>query len=1015
MYVIKRKGDKQEINFNKINTRLEYLVREPFKLENIKTAELTKLVIQGLTDNIKTSDIDIHSANLAASLSLENRSYLILASRIVVNNHHKNTLNSFKDKITLLYLRKDKLGNICPLISNSFNKFIEKNQKRIDEYINYERDYLFDFFGFKTLEKSYLMKLDNKIIERPQDLFMRVAIQIHMPLSTSSYKDENVLEKIFNTYDLMSTQYCTHATPTLFNSGTNKGNFSSCFLLSSVDSLEGIMKTLTDSVQISKWSGGVGIHVSMWRGSDSLIRGTNGLSNGIVPFLRMFNDGARAFNQGGKRNGSFAIYLEPHHSDIMEFLELRSPHGDENLRCRDLFLALWVSDLFMKRVKNNEKWSTFCPDECPGLNDAYGDEYEKLYIQYETDNKQKRVYNARDIWASIFRCQKESGMPYICYKDTVNKSSMLSNVGTIKSSNLCVSGDTQILTDKGYFPIKELSEDETPIHNVWNTEKFTPAAFSKTNTNQKLLKITINTTSDFEIYIPRVIKCTPYHKFITVSNTLVEAQYLIKGQYLYRWKDPTTKCVVYQLVASIETCDTLEDTYCFNEPLLNRGIFNGILAGNCSEIMLPSDTDNYSVCNLSSICLPNFVEDHYTEDELAIDESQRRKLDHKFPLKPKMNYKKLASVASVLTENLNNVIDKNWNPIVETARSNFNNRPIGIGIQGLADVFMKFRTPFESDKARSINKKISEAIYYGSLSKSTELCKTIYNNVIEAFSEEKEYTNKLYSEDILTQFPILKSENILNIFTNKNDIPKTIGAYPTYSINGGSHLCNGKFHWELYGLTNSDLSGLFDWETLRSHIKIYGVRNSMTTAYMPTASTSQIMGCSSCFEPYVANIYKRKTLAGTFTIINKYLMNDLDSYGLWNNDIKNYLMINNGSVQNIEGLPQNIKDLYKTAWEIKQRVIMDLAADRQPFIDQSQSMNLFMETFDLNIFTSMQFYAWGKKLKTGSYYVRTREAVMPQKFTVSHEAQTLHNLKNLTFEENSIESDEEMECLLCGS
>lgn len=879
-YVIKRKGIKEPMDFNKIQRRIGYLVNEPYKLHNINIIQLTQAVVQGLVDGINTVEIDLHTANLAASMSIKHRDYLILAGRVAINNHHKNTLSSFKDKINLLYLRKDQNGKICSLINDNFYKYVEKNQMAIDKHIDYSRDYAFDFFGFKTLEKGYLLAIDGKCVERPQDLLMRVAIQIHMPLDESEYRNEYYLKKIFHMYDMMSMRYYTHATPTLFNAGTNKGNYSSCFLLGSQDSLEGIMKTLSDSVQISKWSGGIGVHLSSWRGEGSLIRGTNGKSNGIVPFLRMYNDGARAFNQGGKRNGSFAMYLEPHHPDILKFLELRSPHGDENLRCRDLFLALWISDLFMKRVQNNELWSTFCPDVCPGLNDVYGEEYEKLYLEYEEKKMWTSQIPARNIWKAIFKSQKESGMPYMLYKDTINERSMQKNIGVVKSSNLC------------------------------------------------------------------------------------------------------------------------------------------------SEITLVSSTEQYAVCNLSSICLPSFVEDTYTKDELLVSEYERRPLNHEFPINPKFNYKKLAEIAADITENLNNVIDKNWNPVLETARSNFNNRPIGIGIQGLADVFLKFRIPFESKEAKKLNKNISEAIYYGALSKSTELCRTIYqkiNRTIDSHEVYKKnvkievYTNgiykhTLYTKDVLKQYPQLEEENLLGEYT-KETLPKDIGSYPTYKKDGGSPLYNGKFHWELYGLDKEQLSGMFDWETLREHIKIYGVRNSMTTAYMPTASTSQIMGNSICFEPYMSNIYTRTTLAGTFPVINKYLMKDLQDLGLWNEDMKSYLLVTNGSVQNIEGIPPEIKELYKTGWEIKQKNIMDLAIDRQPFIDQSQSMNLHMEVFDLDKFTSMQFYAWKNKLKTGSYYVRTREAVSAQKFTVSHDMQ-----KQIELGRADVNIDQEEEtCLLCSS
>ena len=872
MFVVKRKGTTEPANFGKIQQRLQWLKEDPVDLPNVNDAELAQMVIKNLRNNMHTSEIDNYSATLCASLSTVHTDYGILAGRIAINNHHKNTLNSFRDKIDCLYLRKDWSDHICPLVTDEFYKFVKKHHFEIDKAIDYNRDYLIDFFGFKTLENGYMIKVNDKTIERPQDTFMRVAIQLHMNTDKDNKK---VLDRIFNTYDSISQKYYTHATPTLFNAGTPKGNLSSCFLLGTEDSREGILKTLNDCTLISKWSGGIGVHVSNWRAKDSLIRGTNGKSSGIIPFLRMYNDGARAFNQGGKRNGSFAVYLEPHHPDVMQFLEMRKNQGDENLRCRDLFMAIWISDLFMRRVKSDATWSFFCPDKCPDLNTSYGDEYDKLYIEYEQKGLAHSTVKARDVWKCIFESQKESGMPYICYKDTVNRSNMHDNIGTIQSSNLC------------------------------------------------------------------------------------------------------------------------------------------------SEIMLHSDSNNYSVCNLASLCLPNFVEDTYSEDELELPEEERRPLDHEFPTHPIFNYKKLLEITGDLVVNLNNVIDKNWNPLIETARSNFKNRPIGIGVQGLADVFSKFRIPFDSDEAYNLNKKISESIYYAALSKSTELSRDIWKSVRQQVAT-KPYTHNIYPREVKSQFPDLRKEDEKVVYSKVEDVPQTIGTYPTYLENGGSPLARGVFHWELYGLTNDDLSGAYDWETLRHHIKTYGVRNSHLVALMPTASTSQIMGCSSCFEPYISNIYRRKTLAGEFIIVNKYLIHDLQKYGLWGDQMKQYLILNNGSVQNIDGIPDHMKQLYKTVWEIKQKSLVKLAAGRQPFVDQSQSMNLHFEDFTFNKFNSVQFYAWEKKLKTGCYYLRSRPAITAQKFTIDPELQKKIEKKELILQSqiqnaSKISSEPDMLCLLCGS
>jgi ribonucleoside-diphosphate reductase alpha chain len=845
MFVIKRKGQSEAVNFDKIHMRIKWLVHEPYELTRVNASQLTQKVIQNLFDGISTSAIDNYTANLSASLSVENREYAILAGRIVINNCHKNTLSSFKDKMNRLYMRKDIDGNVCPLISDVFYKFVEKNQKKIENKIDYSRDYTFDFFGFRTLEKGYLLKLDDKIVERPQDLYMRVAIYIHM--DSNNYKSTTALANIFETYELMSSKYFIHATPTLFNAGTINPALASCFLLGTEDSLEGIMNTATKCANISKRAGGIGFHFSNWRSSGALIRSTNGQSGGTIPFLRIFNDVARAFNQGGKRMGSFAAYLEPHHPDILAFLNLRKNHGDENLRTRDLFLALWISDLFMERVKADADWSMFDPDACKGLNDCYGDEYKKLYLQYENEGKATKTHRARDIWSAIFQSQKESGLPYMLYKDNVNKYNNQENMGVIKSSNLCC------------------------------------------------------------------------------------------------------------------------------------------------EITIYSDSNEFGTCVLGSLCLPKFVTDVHSQEEIkeSVDTSVNlRELNDEYPINPSFNYKELSRMSGILCRNLNNVIDKNHYPCEEAKRSSMRGRPIGIGVQGLADVFYKFKIPFESVSAKKINKKIFEAIYFGAVSMSTKLAK-------EEFSAH----NKIHSD---------------------SNIPKTFGSYPAYLENGGSPIANGKFTWQMYGLDPSDLSGLFDWETVRDHVAMYGMRNSLLTALMPTASTSHINGNIECFEPLTSNIYKRKVLSGEFIIINKYMVNDLQNMGLWNDDMINYLKVNGGSVQGIVGLPGQFKEIYKTVWEVSQKVVMEMCVDRQPFIDQSQSMNLFFQNYTFDKFSASQFYAWSNKLKTGSYYIRTQAAVSPQKFTVNpNDADALKQftvmVKNNDIKENlEIKNDSDI-CLLCSA
>lgn len=869
MNVVKRKGNKEPVNFSKIQKRIEFLKNNPYPLDNVNEFELSQMVIQGLYDNIHTTQIDEYTSEMCASLSSIHYEYGILGGRFAVDNHHKNTEQYFFDKVKRLYFRKDAKGDAYPLLSEEFYKFVKKNHSMIARAIKYERDYLFDYFGFKTLENGYLLRIDNEIIERPQDLFMRVAVAIHM----NSYTDPNLcLEKIFKTYDNLSLRYYTHATPTLFNAGTVRGQCSSCFLLGSADSSHGITKTISDCAEISKWSGGIGFHLSSWRGRGSHIRGTNGYSSGSIPFLRIFNAVGRAFNQGGgKRKGSIAAYIEMHHLDIMDFLNLRRNHGDEELRCRDLFLALWVSDLFMERVLNDEEWSLFCPDECPRLNETFGDEYRALYEQYEREGKAKTRVRAREVWRAVFDSQKESGVPYICYKDTVNRANMQENIGVVQSSNLC------------------------------------------------------------------------------------------------------------------------------------------------SEIMLVSNTKEYAVCNLASLCLPRFVEDSYTPEELELEEGKRRVLNHEFPVNPIFNYKKLGEVTMDLVYNLNRVIDRTWNPTAETARSNFRNRPIGIGIQGLADVFLKFRCSFESDLARDLNQTISETIYYYATMSSTKIARDIYQQAITTMETTgKPYKPNLFPKEVKAQFPELKREELKTVYEKMEDIPRTLGAYHTYD---GSPWSRGKFHWELYGEIYPDAvqpSGMYDWEDLRAHIGVYGVRNSVLVAYMPTASTSQIMGCSSCFEPYTSNLYRRKTLAGDFIIVNKYLVRDLESYGVWNDQIRNYLLQNEGSIQQITGIPDKIKEIYKTVWEIRQSAIIKLSSDRQPFIDQSQSMNLYLQDFTFSKFNSMQFFAWNHKLKTGCYYMRTRPAINPQKFTIDPETQRKMEQEVLSRQESIPTVDDTDECLMCS-
>ena len=760
MQVTKRNGDKESVSFDKITKRISDLC---FGLEYIDPIIVAKDTINSLYDGMSTRELDILSADICATKSHRYPSYNKLGGRILSSNITKETLSNYMEVVDILNLRK--------LVSDSFYKFVSSNKETIQSFIDYSRDLLFDYFAIKTLERSYLMRIDNVIIERPQHLWMRVAIQIH---GCHTYEENDLstqekLEKVKETYDLLSQLYFTHATPTLFNSGTPRPQLSSCFLYSSDDSIEDIFKTIADTAKISKWAGGIGMSLSNIRSKGSRIRGTNGNSEGIIPLCKTLETVGRYINQGGKRSGSIALYLEPWHSDIFSFVELRKNTGDENLRARDLFISVWVPDLFMKRVEADDMWSLMCPDECPGLVDKYGEEFEKLYETYEEKKTFKKQVKARDLWNHILESQIETGMPYIGFKDNVNRRNMQSQLGVIRNSNLC------------------------------------------------------------------------------------------------------------------------------------------------SEIALVSNKDNYAVCNLASICLPKFVD---------TDEKGEKTF----------NFEKLRQVSQIATYNLNNVIDVNFYPTPETRKSNMENRPIGIGVQGLADVYCMLSLPFASEQARDLNKKIFENIYYGSVQMSISLA-------------------------------------------------KKYGKYQSYNK---SHHENGNLQFDLWGIDRSSLS--LDWSSLYEEMSKYGMRNSLLTALMPTASTSQIMGNNEAFEPFTTNIYVRKTLAGEFTVVNHHLIKDLIKLGLWTTDIYEEILYDNGSVQRVTKIPQNIKDIYKTAYELKITDILKQAVDRSPFIDHMQSMNLFMEKVSFKLLNSSHFYSWKHGLKTGMYYLRTQPAVDPIKFGLDPES-----------------------------
>ena len=793
MFVVKRDGRKEPVMFDKITARVRKMCYGLNKL--VDPVKVAMRVIEGLYDGVTTSELDNLAAETAATMTVQHPDYAKLAARIAVSNLHKNTKKTFSEVMTDLYnYVNPRTGKKAPLLSDETYKVIMDNAAKLDSTIIYNRDFGYDYFGFKTLERSYLLKLNGEIVERPQHMLMRVSIGIH----------QEDIDEAIETYELMSKKIFTHATPTLFNSGTPKPQMSSSFLLQiQDDSIDGIYDTLKQTAKISQSAGGIGLSIHNVRATGSYIRGTNGTSNGIVPMLKVYNDTARYVDQGGgKRKGSFAIYMEPWHADVFNFLDLRKNTGAEEMRARDLFYAMWIPDLFMKRVEENGEWTLMCPNECPHLFDTYGDEFEKLYTGYEKVGKGRKTIKARELWEKILEAQIETGNPYMLYKDAANRKSNQKNLGTIRSSNLC------------------------------------------------------------------------------------------------------------------------------------------------TEIMEYTAKDEVAVCNLASIAIPMFIE----EDEKGV----------KF-----FNHQKLFKVTKKITRNLDTVIDRNYYPVKEAENSNFRHRPIGLGIQGLADAFIMLRMPFTSDEAKKLNEEIFETIYFAAVTSSMEIAK-----VKEPYSTFK-----------------------------------------------GSPMSLGEFQFNMWGVSEDDLSGRWDWKALRKKVMKNGVRNSLLVAPMPTASTSQILGNNEAFEPYTSNIYTRRVLSGEFIVVNKHLLEDLVELGLWDNSMKESIMRANGSIQHIEEIPQNLKDLYKTVWEMSMKDIIDMSRQRGYFIDQSQSLNLFMQDANYSKLTSMHFYAWKSGLKTGMYYLRTKSAVNAIQFTVSKEKKaeekplTPEELKAMLIASQNNPDD----CEMCGS
>ena len=974
MRVIKRDNTSEDISFDKVLKRLRTLWGlAPCLSATVSPDEIAQKVCARIYDGVRTSELDELSAQLCATMVTTHPDYGMLAARIAISNHHKNTSPSFSEVIATLYNSKDVHGIRNPLVSQELWDIVQINKEKLNSTIDYERDYTFDYFGFKTLERSYLLKDGVKTVERPQHMWMRVALGIH----------GSDIKEAIETYEHMSKRFFTHATPTLFNAGTPHAQLSSCYLLDIPDSVTGMYKTLADCAQISKYAGGIGVHAQDIRARASHIRGTNGTSTGIIPMLRVYNDAARHINQAGKRAGSIAVYLEPWHADIESFLDLRKNHGSEDERCRDLFTAMWIPDLFMRRVHENGEWSLMCPDECPGLTTTYGTEFDALYESYEAAGSVRKKVKAQAIWLAILKSQVETGTPYLCYKDPINIKNNQKNLGVIKSSNLCVAPETLILTDEGQKVIKDIVDEEV---NVWNGHEFSTVTIRQTGRMQPLLTVGFSNGLS--------VRCTPYHKFYIETGTevqTIEAQNLKTGMSIIPYKLPPADDNVTHFikVTNIEDNEELDDTYCFNEPLRHAGIFNGVLIGNCSEITEYSDENEVASCNLASIALPSFIVPATADSPVSFD------------------YVRLHKVAQIVARNINKVIDRTFYPIPEARYSNLKHRPMGIGVQGLADVYALLRIPFDSPEAAVCNKRIFETIYHGALTASNAIAK-------KRAEMRDEYDNTLTEsrrDEIISYLNMIPEEQALTTYK---------GAYSSFA---GSPASQGDLQYDLWKTAPSPQSETdLDWAALKANIVQYGLRNSLLIAVMPTASTSQILGFNECIEPFTSNIYQRQTMAGEFTVINKYLLADLLRLGLWSLEVKDRILIGDGSIQHIEEIPQDIRALYKTVWEIKQKVLIDQAAARGPFVCQSQSLNLYAIDTDFAKLTNMHFYSWKVGNKTGVYYLRTRPKARMTAFTLDPKTYSAAASDASTPTREAAQDKEpkacrlnDPSCLMCGS
>ena len=952
MNVKKRNGSFQQISFDKILFRLQSLCDKEPKLASIDVIPISQKIILQLYSGIETYKLDELGAQICASQITTHPQFGTLASRLIISNNHKLTSPSFSETAYLLYNNKDEFGDINSLISEDVYTTILNNKEKLNSEINYESDFLFDYFGFKTLEKAYLINIDGKIIERVQHMIMRVALGIH----------GDHIEKVIETYRYMSNKHFIHATPTLFHSGTKFPQLLSCFLLGMEDSVDGIYKCVSDCAKISKWAGGIGVWAHNIRAFNSYIKSTNGKSNGIIPMLRVLNATAKHINQSGKRNGSFAIYLSCWHADIETFLEAKKNHGDEEARARDLFYALWISDLFMKRVKNNETWSLMCPNQAKGLSDVYGSDFEKLYIKYEDDPKYiiKKI-PAQELWEKILIAQIETGTPYILYKDACNMKSNQKNIGTIKSSNLC----TEII---------EYSDEEQ--YACCTLGSLGLPSFIEDYDYKQIAKITLFTKSD-------CIFCKyakTYLKNLGINYT--ELDFIENRNQFDDMLNIVSKDIEIKTVPQI---------------------FIEYTSGNSSDKDITSSNTSGNIGDNTSGNTNGNIEYIGGFSELFVF------------FKPKFNFKKLYDTVRLLTYNLNKIIDINHYPVPETRYSNKLHRPIGIGVQGLADVYFLMRVAFDSKEAILLNKQIFATIYYASLEESLSISKLrkpimlkikelrkIINTPYRKANEYRSVKDNIYNWCTGNSKPIytnLDDEKILLTEYENKVLPideelynanlqekedNYMGAYSSFK---GSPLSEGKFQFDLWNKDPlTEVPGIvFEWDTLRQDICDNGVRNSLLVAPMPTASTSQILGNNECIEPITSNIYSRSVLAGTYVIVNKYLLNDLIALELWNDTLKNQIISNGGTIQTIENIPDVIKNLYKTAWDLSQKAIIDQSADRGIYVCQSQSLNLFLKNPDFSKLSSMHMYAFSKGLKTGMYYLRTKAVARAQQFTIEPE------------------------------